>query len=91
MLNKTLRFCDGDADTDADAGVTAIARTIRSNSRAKNWLSKRAKIIAEPYFEKFKGHNSKMPIGIWLVIELGLHFMLMTILRKIGDNQIKTS
>ena len=32
MLNKTLTFCDGDAD----AGVTAIARTIRSNSRAKN-------------------------------------------------------
>ena len=40
MLNKTLTFCDGDADadadTDVDAGVTAIARTIRSNSRAKN-------------------------------------------------------
>jgi len=53
------------------------------------WFRER-KLDWDPYFEKFKGHNSMMPGGISLVIELGLHFVLTNIFIKFSEDWIKT-
>jgi hypothetical protein len=45
----------------------------------------------EPRFcEKFKGNNSIVPEWILLVIELGLHFVIMNIVSKFGEDRMKT-
>ena len=47
------------------------------------------KSIQNRNFENFKGHNSKMPGGIKLIIELGLHFVPINIFIKFGKDWIK--
>ena len=43
-----------------------------------------------PTLEQFKGHNSKVPVGIFLDIELDLRILVRNNIWKFGDDQIKT-
>ena len=55
----------------------------------KNWTSKNQYNIQ--FFENFKGHNSKAPCGIQLIIELGLNFVPTYILIKFVEDWIETN
>ena len=38
------------------------------------------------YLFKIKGHNSKIPDAIWLIIEFGLHIVARHNFRKFGED-----
>jgi len=46
--------------------------------------------IANSVFGQFKSHNSVVPVGIWLVIELGRDVMPTYIFIKFDKNRMKT-
>jgi len=45
---------------------------------------------ANSVFGQFKGHNSGVPLGIWLVIELGRDIMPTNIFTKFDKDRMKT-
>ena len=51
----------------------------------ENYSSWRADTMKKRIFRKTKGHNSKMPDAISLIIELGLRIVVRSNFRKFGE------